>query len=106
MTKNDKTLCSLITVSTITIVSGATRLDNLLSAAIPTGKKMSDLLQVTILGEVTAGTARDAFLYGGSGCLGYTAAGSARILPLRSGNVYLKRSAGSDVTAQVELCWA
>jgi hypothetical protein len=100
---NLSTVGSLITVKTITIGETATDLKTLIGAA-PTGKAHNKLLQATVLGAVTAGTSRGAFLYGGSDCLGYVAEGVEKVLPVRGGTVYLKRISG-DVTAQVELNW-
>ena len=101
---NLSTVGSLITVVTITIPEAATDIKTLIGAA-PAGKAHNKLLQATVLGQVTAGTARGAFLYGGTTCLGYVADGVEKVLPVRGGTVYLKRPAASDVTAQVELNW-
>lgn len=93
-----------ITVVTITIGATEALLSSLLGT-LPAGKTKAMLLQATVLGSVTAGTARDAFLYGGIDTLGYVASGVEKVLPVRGGDVYLQRAGGSDVTAQVELIW-
>lgn len=99
------TTAGSITVATITITDPAAKLSALISASIPTGKSLANLLQATLLGQVTAGTSRGAVLYGGSGTLGYIAEGVEKTFVVRGGDVYLKRAGGADVTAQIELCW-
>ena len=103
--KKQYTTVGLLTVVTVTITATAQTLADLVGSA-PTGRQKSDILQCTLLGDVTAGTDRDAVLYGGSDALGYIAAGAEKPLPVRGGNVFLKRAGGSDVTAQVEILWA
>lgn len=98
------TLGAKVTVHTITIVATATRLSSLVGTA-PTSKNFNQLLQATVLGAVTAGTSRAAFLYGGTDALGYVADGVEKVLPVRGSDVYFKRISG-DVTAQVECVWA
>lgn len=103
---NMPTVGGKVTVGTITIGSDASKIYNLLqAAAIPAGKGSNALLQVTVLGAVTAGTSRGAFLYGGTDALGYVADGVEKVIPVRGGDVYVKRISG-DVTAQVECVWA
>jgi hypothetical protein len=102
--ENLYSISAKITVVTVTIPAAASHLLDLIGTP-PTGKNTSDLLQATVLGAVTAGTTRDAFLFGGSDALGYVAAGVEKVLPVR-GDVFLKRAGASDVTAQVELAWA
>jgi hypothetical protein len=106
-TTSYKTLGAKVTVHTITIPADATRLSSLITAAVATalGKSFNQLLQATVLGAVTAGTSRGAFLYGGTDALGYVADGVEKVLPVRGTDVYLKRISG-DVTAQVECVWA
>lgn len=90
-------------VYTVTITATAQTISQLVT--IPSTKSASQILAATLLGSVTAGTARDAVLFGGSDALGYLAAGAEKVFSTRGGSVYLKRSGGSDVTAQIEINW-
>ena len=92
-----------ITVHTVTITDTAQAVGALITP--PTGYVRNNILQVKLLAYLTAGTPREAVLYGGADALGYIPAGAESILPSRSGQVYLKRFGTSNVTAQIEVCW-
>jgi hypothetical protein len=98
------TTCGDITVVTVTIPAAATLLSTLLGT-LPAGRTKENILECIVLGSVTAGTSRGAFLFGGSDALGYCPEGIEKLFPSHAAQVYLKRPAASDVTAQVEVHW-
>ena len=98
------TTCGDITVVTVTIPAAATLLSSLLGT-LPTGRTKENILQCIVLAQVTAGTNRGAFLFGGSTPIGYVAEGVEKLFPSHAAQVYLQRPAAADVTAQVEVHW-
>jgi hypothetical protein len=102
----EATLAGDYATVSVTIGAAAQSLGALAASALATAgyPKTSEILQIIVLRAVAAGTARDAILFGGElSQLGYLAADSERVFPVRGSRVFVKRFGGTDVPAVLEI---
>lgn len=103
---NTNTLAGEYCTVAVTITNTAQTIDTLVNSAITAlGYASANILSAKVLATQSGVvTARAAILFGGSvSQLGYLDAQVEREFPVRGGRTYLKRAAGSDVPAVIEV---
>lgn len=103
---NEATLAGDYATVNVTIGATATSLYALAASALGAlgYSTPSEVLQIALLGQASAGTDRAAVLFGSQTTqIGYLPAGAERVFPVRGDRVYVKRFGAADFQAVLEI---